>query len=81
VQQSLEEAARVLKPGGEFLLMVIGKDPWLQVTFGPLLLHGGTRGAEWWTSHLEQAGFHVTEHGMRPATLYLLAIRHRKDDL
>jgi len=73
VQQSLSEAARVLKPRGEFLLMVIGKDPWLQFTFGPLLLHGGTRGAEWWTSRLREAGFQVVEHGMRPATLYLLA--------
>jgi SAM-dependent methyltransferase len=75
VQQSLAEAARVLKPGGEFLLMVIGKDPWLQFTFGPLLLHSGTRGASWWTNGLEQAGFKVEEHGTRPASLYLLARR------
>ena len=73
VQQSLAEAARVLKPGGEFLLMVIGKDPWLQFTFGPLLVHHGTHGAEWWTSRLQQARFQVVEHGMRPATLYLLS--------
>ena len=75
VQQSLAEASRVLKPGGEFLLMVIGKDPWLQFTFGPLLLHSGTRGPAWWTSRLQEAGFQVVEHGMRPATLYLLARR------
>ncbi|MDQ6698618.1 MAG: class I SAM-dependent methyltransferase [Acidobacteriota bacterium] len=73
VQKALAEAARVLKPDGEFLMMLIGKDPWLQFTFGPLLLHGGTRGAEWWTSRLQEAGFQVVEHGMRPATLYLLA--------
>jgi SAM-dependent methyltransferase len=73
VQQALSEAARVLKPNGEFLLMVIGKDPWLQFTFGPLLLHHGTHGAEWWTNRLQQAQFQVVEHGMRPATLYLLS--------
>ena len=73
IEQALAEASRVVKPGGEFLLMIIGKDPWLQYTFGPLLLHAGTRGAEWWTSRLETAGFQVTEHGTRPGTLYLLA--------
>ncbi len=75
VERSLAEAARVLKPGGEFLLMVIAKDPWLQFTFGPLLLHAGTRGPEWWTSRLQEAGFQVVDHGMRPGTLYLLARR------
>jgi len=39
VTASLSEASRVLKPGGEFLLMVITKDAWLKFTFGPLLLH------------------------------------------
>lgn len=73
VQKSLAEADRVLKPGGELLLMLIAKDPWLQFTFGPLLLHGGTRGLPWWTSRLQEAGFQVVEHGMRPATLYMLA--------
>jgi ubiquinone/menaquinone biosynthesis C-methylase UbiE len=73
IQEALAEAARVIKPGGEFLLILIGKDPWLQFTFGPLLLHSGTRSAEWWTSRLQEAGFQVTEDGMRPATLYLLA--------
>lgn len=75
IRQSLAEAARVLKPGGEFLLMVIGKDPWLQYAFGPLLLHSGTRGTSWWTSRVEEAGFQVLEQGLRPATVYLLAKR------
>ncbi|MDQ6664261.1 MAG: class I SAM-dependent methyltransferase [Acidobacteriota bacterium] len=73
VQKSLAEAARVLKPGGELLLMLIAKDPWLQFTFGPLLLHGGTRGTTWWTDRVQEAGFQIVEHGMCPATLYLLA--------
>ena len=75
VQQSLAEAARVIKPGGDFLLMVVGKDRWLQFTFGPLLMHSGLHGAEWWSSRLQEAGFQVIEDGMRPATFFLLARR------
>src|SRR4051812_45906426 len=74
---AVEEAARVLKPGGDFLLMVITKDRWLQFTFGPLLLHGGMRGPEWWQQTLETAGFAVAEAGTRPATLYFLARKAR----
>jgi len=72
IRQALAEASRVLKPGGEFLLMVITKEPWVQFTFGPLLMHGGTRGAAWWNSRLQEANFRVLEQGTRPATLYLL---------
>jgi SAM-dependent methyltransferase len=74
---AVEEAARVLKPGGDFLLMVIEKDGWLQFTFGPLLLHSGTRGADWWQQTLRGAGLVVAETGTRPATLYVLARKPR----
>ena len=70
--ESIREASRVLKPGGEFLLMVIGKEPWVIFAFGPLLLHSG-HGPEWWTGRLRDAGFQVLEQGTRPATLYILA--------
>ena len=49
VTASLSEASRVLKPGGNFLMMVITKDAWLKFTFGPLLLHSGTRSPARWT--------------------------------
>ena len=75
IDQALAEAGRVIKPGGDFLLMIVGKEPWVQYAFGPLLLHGGPRGTDWWTEHLQTAGFHVREHGTKPATLYLLARR------
>jgi SAM-dependent methyltransferase len=75
VRQSVAEAARVLKPNGEFLLIVIAIDPWLKFTFGPLLLHSGTRDASWWSSRLQEAAFQVVEQGTRPATLYLLSRR------
>lgn len=70
---ALSEAARVLEPGGEFLMMVISKDVWLKFTFGPLLLHSGTRSAAQWTTLLQNAGFQVVEQGTRPGTLYFLA--------
>lgn len=75
INQSLAEAARVLKPGGDFLLIVIAKEPWGEFTFGPLIMHGGPRGPTWWTERLQEAGFQVVEQGTRPITLYLLARR------
>jgi ubiquinone/menaquinone biosynthesis C-methylase UbiE len=75
IDQSLAEAARVVKPGGDFLLMVVANDPWVNFTFGPLLQHRGTRGLAWWNTRLQEAGFQVLEEGTRPATLYLLARR------
>ena len=73
--QSLAEAARVLKPGGELLLMIIANEKWAKFAFGPLLSHGGPRGAPWWTTHVREAGFQVLEQGTRPLTFYLLARR------
>src|ERR1051326_1095179 len=73
--QSLAEAARVLKPGGELLLMIIANEKWAKFAFGPLLSHAGPRGAAWWTTHVQQAGFQIMEQGTRPLTFYLLARR------
>lgn len=75
IGESLAEAVRVVKPGGDFLLMVVEKEPWVQFAFGPLLLHHGTRGAAWWTNSVQKAGFEVLEEGTRPGTLYILARR------
>jgi ubiquinone/menaquinone biosynthesis C-methylase UbiE len=75
INQALAEAARVVKPGGDFLLILIAKEPWVQFAFGPLLMHSGVRGPAWWTTRLQEAGFQVVEEGTRPATLYLLARR------
>jgi SAM-dependent methyltransferase len=69
---ALAEAHRVLKPGGDFLLMLVANDGWAKLAFGPLLSHGGTYGAEWWRGAAGAAGFDVREQGSRPVTTYFL---------
>ncbi len=75
INQTLGEAARVLKPGGDFLLMLVANDRWVKFAFGPLLSHGGTRGPAWWEARVKEAGFQVLEQGTTPATLYFLLRR------
>jgi SAM-dependent methyltransferase len=75
IPQALREAARVLKPRGDLLLMLVENDGWARFAFGPALSHGATRGAEWWKQRLTEAEFAVVEEGRRPLTLYLLARR------
>jgi ubiquinone/menaquinone biosynthesis C-methylase UbiE len=74
-ERALNEAARVVKPGGDFLLMIVANDSWVQFAFGPLLMHGGPRGAEWWAEQVRAVGFEIVEQGTQPATIYLLARR------
>lgn len=72
VKEALEEASRVLKPGGEFLLILVENDRWAKFAFGPLLSHGATRGSGWWNVRVREAGFQVVEEGLAPVTLYFL---------
>jgi len=69
---ALAEAHRVLKPGGDFLLILVANDGWAKLAFGPLLSHGGTYGADWWRDAAAKAGFDVREEGARPVTTYFL---------
>lgn len=74
--EALAEAHRVLKPGGDFLLILVSNDAWARFAFGPVLSHGGTRGATWWRDRMREAGFvDIAEEGNKPLTLYLLARR------
>jgi SAM-dependent methyltransferase len=70
--KALTEAHRVLKPGGDFLLILVANDAWAQLAFGPMLSHGGTYGADWWRSAAANAGFLLREEGTRPVTNYFL---------
>ena len=76
IDRAVAETHRVLRPGGEFLLMVLNVDAWVKVAYPVPHGHGyfsGAPSAEFWRGVLEQAGFEVREVGTRPATLYLLA--------
>jgi len=80
VESSLAEIQRVLRPDGEFLLMVIHPDAWVRFAY-PFFAHHGYFGArsdqERWRGHLESAGFTVVEEGVVPGTLFLLARKPR----
>jgi ubiquinone/menaquinone biosynthesis C-methylase UbiE len=73
ITKALAEAARVLKPGGTFLLMVINGDGWLAFVFGPLAhMHGFRDVRDPWTSRLTDAGFEIVERGRLPGTAWFL---------
>lgn len=75
VKSTLAETARVLRPGGEFLMLVLAKDYWLQFAWGPLLLHAKLPNQDQWVQLLRGAAFQILEQGTRPGTLYFLARR------
>ncbi len=75
IRKSLAEAARVSKPGSDFLLLVMNKDNWVRFIWGPVVLHGGTRSPQTWIALLNEAGFDVIEHGTQPFSLHFLARR------
>ena len=71
--KALAEIARVLKPRGEFLLMIVDAD-WTTRLFSPHALgHHPRQDPIRWRTLLDQAGFATEEEGKKPATLYWLA--------
>ena len=70
--KAIGEVARVLKPGGEFLLSIIRVD-WKTWLVSPLLAHHPSQGPEPWRALLRDAGFTLQEEGTRFTTLYFLA--------
>ncbi|MBL8137760.1 MAG: class I SAM-dependent methyltransferase [Acidobacteria bacterium] len=75
VEKTFAEMARVLKPGGQFLLLVINQDAWVRTAL-PFFVHhgyfGGRASPDRWRSGLERAGFTMLEQGTQPGTLYFL---------
>jgi SAM-dependent methyltransferase len=70
--KAIAEVARVLKPGGEFLLMIVQVD-WKTWLVSPVLAHHPSQNPEPWRALLQENGFHLEEEGTRLATLYFLA--------
>ncbi len=78
VARTLAETRRVLRPSGEFLLMVLNPDAWVRMALPMFYEHGyfGHQPAPaLWRERLETAGFEVVEVGRQPGTLYVLAIK------
>ena len=75
-KRALAETHRVLRPEGEFLLMVINRDRWIAFAYPFLHGHGyfGQLPARtYWINGLTAAGFQIVEDGVVPGTLYVLA--------
>jgi ubiquinone/menaquinone biosynthesis C-methylase UbiE len=70
--KAIAEAARVLRSGGEFLLMLVQVD-WKTWLVSPLLAHHPTQDPEPWRAWLQENGFSLEEEGTRFSTLYFLA--------
>jgi SAM-dependent methyltransferase len=70
--KAIAEVARVLKPGGELLLMIVRVD-WRTWLVSPLLAHHPSQSPEPWRDLLQQGGFTVEEEGTPFTTLYFLA--------
>ena len=82
IAQTLDETARVLKSGGQLLIVNLNSDAWVRLAM-PWSLHGhgywsSTAGRQRWTEALERAGFSVVETGTRPATVYFLARKRER---
>ncbi len=81
-ERSLAEIQRVLRPDGQFLLMVINPDIWIRTAY-PFFPHhgyfGGRTDDQLWRSRLTNAGFEIVEQGTTPGTLYLLARKRREE--
>jgi arsenite methyltransferase len=71
--KAVAEVGRVLKPRGEFLLLIVNAD-WLTWLTSPhALAHHPRPDPAQWRALLEQGGFAIEEEGRKPATLYFLA--------
>jgi arsenite methyltransferase len=73
--KALSEIARVLKPRGEFLLLIVNVDRMTRLFSPHALGHHPRQDPAHWRALLEQAGFAIEEEGTKPATLYWLATK------
>ena len=82
IPAALAEVARVLKPRGEFLLVIVNVDAWAWIASPLGIAHHPRADLNRWRGWLESSGFDVVEHGTQPAAAYFLcrkAEAHRPD--
>lgn len=73
--RAIAEVARVLKPGGEFLLLIVNAD-WQTWLLSPhAIAHHPRQDPAEWRRRLQDAGFVATEEGTGPATRFFLATK------
>jgi SAM-dependent methyltransferase len=77
IPKALAEAARVLKPGGEFLLMIVNVDGWAWLASPHALAHHRAADPGRWRALLESSGFDVVEQGTQPGALYFFSRKSR----
>jgi SAM-dependent methyltransferase len=75
--KAIAEVARVLKPGGELLLMVVRVD-WRTWLVSPILAHHPSQNPEPWRAWLQENGFRLEEEGTQLSTLYFLAKKEER---
>jgi SAM-dependent methyltransferase len=77
IPKALSEVGRVLKPGGEFLLMIVNVDWWALLTSPHAMAHHPRANPVRWRTMLETAGFEIVEQGTKPMTMYFLSRKTR----
>lgn len=77
IPKALSEVARVLKPGGEFLMAVVNVDVWARFASPHALGHHPRADPNRWRTLLESAGFSIAEQGTQPGVLYFLCRKSR----
>ena len=70
--KAVAEVARVLKPGGDFLLLIV-EAPWWTMLVSPPLAHHAKPDLARWRGLLDQHGFTIVNEGTQPITHYWLA--------